>query len=139
LATRKIGGFIAADKAVGKLAKGAKGIGKKVRGSENPALEAQGIDKNLAKRKSAQEKNHAARYETEVESWRQIQSQNIEFTIKRLREPKAQDSKLGRRRLRPATIQMHARRDDDGRWQTGLPGSCAARGGSLDQILRPAE
>jgi hypothetical protein len=27
------------------------------------------------------------RYETEVESWRQIQSQNIEFTMKRLREP----------------------------------------------------
>jgi hypothetical protein len=30
------------------------------------------------------------RYETEVESWRQIQSQNIiEFTMRRLREPKA--------------------------------------------------
>jgi hypothetical protein len=29
------------------------------------------------------------RYETEVESWRQIQSQNIEFTMKRLREPVA--------------------------------------------------
>jgi hypothetical protein len=28
------------------------------------------------------------RYETEVESWRQIQSQNIKFTMKRLREPK---------------------------------------------------
>jgi hypothetical protein len=28
------------------------------------------------------------RYETEVESWRQIQSQNIEFTMKRRREPK---------------------------------------------------
>jgi hypothetical protein len=27
-------------------------------------------------------------YETEVESWRQIQSQNIEFTMRRLREPK---------------------------------------------------
>jgi hypothetical protein len=27
------------------------------------------------------------RYETEVESWRQIQSQNIEFVMKRLREP----------------------------------------------------
>jgi hypothetical protein len=26
-------------------------------------------------------------YETQVESWRQIQSQNIEFTMKRLREP----------------------------------------------------
>jgi hypothetical protein len=27
------------------------------------------------------------RYETEVETWRQIQSHNIEFTMKRLREP----------------------------------------------------
>jgi hypothetical protein len=27
------------------------------------------------------------RYATEVESWRQIQSQNIEFTMKRLRKP----------------------------------------------------
>jgi hypothetical protein len=28
-----------------------------------------------------------ARYQTEVESWRELQSQNIEFTMKRLREP----------------------------------------------------
>ena len=28
------------------------------------------------------------RYETEVESWADIQSYNIEFTMKRLREPK---------------------------------------------------
>jgi hypothetical protein len=28
-----------------------------------------------------------ARYLTEVESWRHLQSDNIEFTIKRLREP----------------------------------------------------
>jgi hypothetical protein len=27
------------------------------------------------------------RYRTEVESWRKLQSQNIEFTMKRLREP----------------------------------------------------
>jgi hypothetical protein len=27
------------------------------------------------------------RYRTEVESWRHLQSQNIEFTMKRLREP----------------------------------------------------
>jgi hypothetical protein len=26
-------------------------------------------------------------YQTEVESWRELQSQNIEFTMKRLREP----------------------------------------------------
>jgi hypothetical protein len=31
------------------------------------------------------------RYETEVESWRQIQSQNTEFTMKRLREPSEAD------------------------------------------------
>jgi hypothetical protein len=29
------------------------------------------------------------RYDTEVESWRDLQSRNIEFTMKRLREPKA--------------------------------------------------
>jgi hypothetical protein len=29
-----------------------------------------------------------ALYDTEVESWREIQSGNIEFTMKRLREPK---------------------------------------------------
>ena len=27
------------------------------------------------------------RYRTEVESWRELQSQNIEFTMKQLREP----------------------------------------------------
>jgi hypothetical protein len=27
------------------------------------------------------------RYETEVESWREVQSYNIEFVMKRLREP----------------------------------------------------
>ena len=27
------------------------------------------------------------RYQTEVENWRNLQSQNIEFTMKRLREP----------------------------------------------------
>ena len=27
------------------------------------------------------------RYQTEVESWRHLQSQSIEFTMKRLREP----------------------------------------------------
>jgi hypothetical protein len=29
------------------------------------------------------------RYDTVVESWRELHSQNIEFTMKRLREPKA--------------------------------------------------
>jgi len=28
-----------------------------------------------------------SRYQTEVESWRDLQSDNIEFTMKRLREP----------------------------------------------------
>jgi len=33
------------------------------------------------------ERNPKDRYRTEVESWRNLQSQNIEFTMKRLREP----------------------------------------------------
>jgi hypothetical protein len=32
------------------------------------------------------------RYQTEVESWRQLQSFNVEFTMKRLREPIEADS-----------------------------------------------
>jgi hypothetical protein len=31
------------------------------------------------------------RYETAVESWRHLQCYNIEFTMKRLRQPKADD------------------------------------------------
>jgi hypothetical protein len=34
------------------------------------------------------------RYETEVESWRHLQSANIEFTMKRLREPGAAAANL---------------------------------------------
>ena len=34
------------------------------------------------------EKYPKERYQTEVESWRKLQSDNIEFTMKRLREPK---------------------------------------------------
>jgi hypothetical protein len=33
------------------------------------------------------------RYLTEVEGWRDLQSDNIEFTIERLREPKAKGQK----------------------------------------------
>ena len=33
------------------------------------------------------------RYQTEVESWRHLQSQNIEFTMKRLREPIESDDR----------------------------------------------
>jgi hypothetical protein len=35
------------------------------------------------------EKYPKDRYNTEVESWRKLQSNNIEFTMKRLRRPKA--------------------------------------------------
>ena len=35
------------------------------------------------------EKYPKDRYQTEVESWRKLQSDNIEFVMKRLREPKA--------------------------------------------------
>jgi len=31
------------------------------------------------------------RYQTEVESWREIQSSNTEFVMKRLREPRPQE------------------------------------------------
>ena len=33
------------------------------------------------------EKYPKAQYQTEVESWRELQSRNIEYTMKRLREP----------------------------------------------------
>ena len=35
------------------------------------------------------------RYLTEIESWRHLQSDNIEFTIKRLREPIDADNRRG--------------------------------------------
>jgi hypothetical protein len=35
------------------------------------------------------------RYQTEIESWRYLQSDNIEFTIKRLREPIDADNRRG--------------------------------------------
>jgi len=38
------------------------------------------------------------RYQTELESWRHLQSQNIEFTMKRLREP-IEDGRRARRCL----------------------------------------
>ena len=46
-------------------------------------------DRNAARRLAVEyfrrfPKDH---YQTEVESWRHLQSQNIEFTMKRLREP----------------------------------------------------
>jgi hypothetical protein len=40
------------------------------------------------------------RYQTEVESWRHLQSANIEFTMKRLREPIEADHQARRLRFR---------------------------------------
>ena len=42
-----------------------------------------------AKRVAAEyfERFPKARFQTEVESWRHLQSDNVEFTMKRLREP----------------------------------------------------
>ena len=36
------------------------------------------------------------RFQTELESWRHLQSQNFEFTMKRLREPIAKEKPAGR-------------------------------------------
>ena len=39
------------------------------------------------------EKYPKDRFQTEIDSWRELQSRNIEFTMKRLREPlKSEDS-----------------------------------------------
>jgi hypothetical protein len=45
--------------------------------------------RNAAKRLAVEyfQRFPKGRYKTEVESWREIQSSNIEFTMKRLREP----------------------------------------------------
>jgi hypothetical protein len=46
-------------------------------------------DRTYARRLAAEyfDKFPKDRYQTEVESWRELQSQNIEFIMKRLREP----------------------------------------------------
>jgi hypothetical protein len=46
-------------------------------------------DRTFARRLAAEyfQRFPKDRYKTEVESWRELQSQNIEFTMKRLREP----------------------------------------------------
>ena len=46
-------------------------------------------DRTAARRFAAEyfERFPKDRYQTEVESWRELQSQNIEFAMKRLREP----------------------------------------------------
>ena len=46
-------------------------------------------DRTCARKLAAEyfERFAKGRYQTEVESWRNLQSANIEFTMKRLREP----------------------------------------------------
>ena len=46
-------------------------------------------ERNAARKHAAEcfERFPKDRYQTEIESWRHLQSQNIEFTMKRLREP----------------------------------------------------
>ena len=46
-------------------------------------------ERNAARKHAAEyfERFPKERYQTVVESWRHLQSQNIEFTMKRLREP----------------------------------------------------
>jgi hypothetical protein len=47
-----------------------------------------GLERTAARRLVAEyfRRFPKGRYQTEVESWRDLQSQNIEFTMKRLRE-----------------------------------------------------
>ncbi len=46
-------------------------------------------ERNAARKHAAEyfERFLKDRYQTEIESWRHLQSQSIEFTMKRLREP----------------------------------------------------
>ena len=52
-------------------------------------------DRNAAKKLAAEylQRFPKDKYQTEVESWRELQSQNIEFTMKRLREPIESDDR----------------------------------------------
>jgi hypothetical protein len=52
-------------------------------------------DRNAARKHAAEyfQRFPKERYQTEVESWRHLQSQNIEFTMKRLREPIESDGR----------------------------------------------
>jgi hypothetical protein len=43
--------------------------------------------REVHQRTIAREATRQSGYQTEVESWRELQSRNIEFTMKRLREP----------------------------------------------------
>jgi hypothetical protein len=58
--------------------------------SKDPFIREKFTKERTAARKHAKEyfeRFPKARYRTEIESWRELQSQNIEFTMKRLREP----------------------------------------------------
>jgi hypothetical protein len=58
--------------------------------SKDPFIREKFTRERVATRKFAAEyfrRSPKHRYQTEVESWRHLQSQNIEFIIKRLREP----------------------------------------------------
>ncbi len=52
-------------------------------------------ERNAARKHAAEyfERFPKQRYQTEVESWCELQSQNIEFTMKRLREPVESDDR----------------------------------------------
>ena len=59
--------------------------------SQHPFIREKFTREHSAARKLAREyfeRFPKDRYETEVESWRHLQSHNYEFTMKRLREPK---------------------------------------------------
>ena len=58
--------------------------------SKDPFIREKFTKERTAARKHAKEyfeRFPKERYRTEVESWRDLQSSNIEFTMKRLREP----------------------------------------------------
>src|SRR5260370_40186529 len=48
------------------------------------------------------------RYQTEIENWRHLQSQNIEFTMKRLREPVEVSGSIRKRPPTDAALPQHS-------------------------------
>jgi hypothetical protein len=64
--------------------------GRCIRDGNDPFIQEKFTRERTAARKMAMdyfERFPKQRYQTEVESWRNLQSQNIEFTMKRLRQP----------------------------------------------------
>jgi hypothetical protein len=49
------------------------------------------IREKFTRERTAARKPAREYFETEIESWRHLQSHNIEFTMKRLREPTGND------------------------------------------------